>query len=139
MTIGYGNLVRTRRKELKMSQQELAELACVNRKTIIAMEREARNTRLDVFLSVLNALDLKLDIFAIEEEQEDENAMSGMYRKSDRLPREVPEVPGVEETLRPGAAGAAGGQPGRRSAGRMVKETEGQVRTGNQDKERVRG
>ncbi len=65
MTIGYGDVIRARRKELKMSQRELAELACVHRETVLTLEKNSKNTRIDCFISVLNALGLKLDIVEI--------------------------------------------------------------------------
>lgn len=62
MTIDYGTLVRTRRQELGMSQSKLAELANCHRSTVIALELNHKAITFDIFLDILAALDLKMDI-----------------------------------------------------------------------------
>lgn len=64
MTIDFGTLIKTRRKFLKMSQAELGTAAGCHRTTIVKIEQGAP-VGLDVFLAVLNALGLKVDIVEV--------------------------------------------------------------------------
>lgn len=42
MTIDFGTIVRTRRKELGMTQQDVAEIAVCHRETVWAFENNNR-------------------------------------------------------------------------------------------------
>lgn len=66
MTISYGDIARTRRMELGLTQREVAERACVDRTTVNKFENDRHDMRLDVFLSILNALNLKVNIEEVE-------------------------------------------------------------------------
>lgn len=61
MTLGYGDIIRKRRKELGMTQKELADAACVHLSTVKNFERSGSGN-LDCFLSILGALFLRVDI-----------------------------------------------------------------------------
>lgn len=68
MTINYGDLIRMRRKDLGLTQVQLAERANVNRVTVWAIENDKRSVGLDCFLSVCNALNMKMAFYEIEED-----------------------------------------------------------------------
>ena len=61
MTLGYGDIIRKRRKELGMTQKELADAARVHRTTVKNFESNGGG-HLDCFLSILDALFLRVDI-----------------------------------------------------------------------------
>lgn len=61
MTIDYGTLLRTRREELGLSQVAVADMAMCHRTTVIKAE-QGNGMTLDVFLSILQALKLKLEV-----------------------------------------------------------------------------
>lgn len=61
MTIDYGTLLRMRREELGLSQIAVADRAVVHRTTVIKAE-QGRGLTLDVFLSLLQALNLKMEV-----------------------------------------------------------------------------
>lgn len=73
MTIDYGTMARIRRKELGLSQQAVADAACVNRDTIVAFETNRRSIGLDIFIDILGALGLKL---VVEEMENDGKGVS---------------------------------------------------------------
>jgi len=52
--------IKARRQELKITQQELAELADVSINTIVAVERGTANPRIATLLSICNVLGLQL-------------------------------------------------------------------------------
>jgi len=54
--------VRTRRKELKLRQDQLAELARVSERFVYALENGKPTVQLDKVLAVLNALGLHLEL-----------------------------------------------------------------------------
>ncbi len=62
MTIDYGTLIRTRRKEMGITQTELANRLDITRQNLCAYERGGRDMRLGTFLRILNELYLKIDI-----------------------------------------------------------------------------
>ena len=70
MMIDYGSLARIRRKELGWTQQDVANFACCNRETVVCFERNTRQVRFDMVLSIFHALGLKL---VVEEEEDDDN------------------------------------------------------------------
>jgi HTH-type transcriptional regulator/antitoxin HipB len=54
--------VRTRRKQLKLRQDELADLAGVSERFVYALENGKPTVQLDKVLAVLNALGLHLEL-----------------------------------------------------------------------------
>ena len=60
MTIDLGTIARTRRQELGMTQQEVAELAPCHRETVLAFENNTRVVGIDVVQSIFGALGLKI-------------------------------------------------------------------------------
>ena len=60
MTIDFGMIVRTRRKELGMTQQDVAEIAVCHRETVWAFENNNRRIGLGTAQDIFNALGLKL-------------------------------------------------------------------------------
>lgn len=55
-----GKEIRDRRKELKITQPELAELAGVNVNTVVRLERGATNPTLDVLVRIGEALGMEV-------------------------------------------------------------------------------
>lgn len=66
MTIDFSTIIRTRREELWMSQAALADITTLHRTTVFRYEHNQSGMTLDVLISILNALGLKLDV--IEQE-----------------------------------------------------------------------
>ena len=66
MVIDYGTLIKTRRQKLGLSQGKLADAACVHRTTVWSIET-GNGCNLDRFLSVVNALGLKIDFREVDE------------------------------------------------------------------------
>jgi y4mF family transcriptional regulator len=65
MAVALGGLatqVRVRRTQLKLRQEELADLAGVSERFIYALENGKQSVQLDKLLAVLNALGLHLEI-----------------------------------------------------------------------------
>jgi len=58
----FGNLVRERRREMQMSQQQLADLVGVSRSWLVAVESGHARAELGLVLALLSELDLGLDI-----------------------------------------------------------------------------
>lgn len=58
--------VRARRKALRMNQQELADLAGCGRLFVSELERGKATLRLDVLLTVLRALGLRLHLAPVQ-------------------------------------------------------------------------
>lgn len=54
--------VRTRRRQLRLDQAELADLAGVSERFVYALESGKRTVQLDKVLAVLSALGLHLEI-----------------------------------------------------------------------------
>ena len=54
-------MIRQRRKELQMTQQEVADRAKVHRVTVIGIEKD-RPVNIDLFLSVVDAVELKMEL-----------------------------------------------------------------------------
>ena len=65
MVIDYGTFVKTRRMELGLTQNDLADAACINRVTLWNIEKGGGCT-LDSFLSVIAALGLKIDFQEVD-------------------------------------------------------------------------
>lgn len=57
-----GIMIRARRKELRLSQQELGQRIGVHQVTLSAIERGSARARLDTLLRVLSALELELTL-----------------------------------------------------------------------------
>lgn len=65
MAVALGGLateVRVRRTQLKLRQEELADLAGVSERFVYALENGKQSVQLDKLLAVLNALGLHLEI-----------------------------------------------------------------------------
>lgn len=59
--IDYGNIIRTRRRELGISQADLAIKAVCHRTTIGKAER-GESVSIDLFLDILRALGLRMEV-----------------------------------------------------------------------------
>jgi len=59
----FGNAVRKRRLELKLSQEELAEIAGLHRTYVADIERGTRNVSLKNLVKLIHALDISLSEF----------------------------------------------------------------------------
>ncbi len=57
-----GKTIRDRRKNLKVDQRTLADLAGVAINTVVAIERGEGNPQLKTLLTILDTLGLQLDI-----------------------------------------------------------------------------
>lgn len=57
-----GEVVRGRRRELNLTQEELADLAQVAERTVRAIESGKRTVRLDKAVQVLSAIGLELTV-----------------------------------------------------------------------------
>lgn len=55
-----GKQIKERRKALKVTQQELADLAGVSINTVVSLERGVGNSRAETLLSVCDVLGLQL-------------------------------------------------------------------------------
>lgn len=66
-TIDFGIIVRMRRQEKHLSQEKLANIAYCSRQTLCDLEH-GRIPNISILSSVLNALDLKLDVVELEHE-----------------------------------------------------------------------
>ncbi|AEI10155.1 hypothetical protein CRES_1803 [Corynebacterium resistens DSM 45100] len=62
MMVELGDVVRGRRRELNLTQEELADLAQVAERTIRAIESGKRTVRLDKAVQVLGAIGLELTV-----------------------------------------------------------------------------
>ncbi len=60
--------LRARRKKLKMTQQEAADLAGIPLITYKSIEEGQRNPRIDTAQKIANALHVSLDIFLMDGE-----------------------------------------------------------------------
>lgn len=59
---GLAGEVRARRAELRLRQEELADLAGVSERFVYALENGKQTVQLDKVLAVLNALGLHLEL-----------------------------------------------------------------------------
>lgn len=66
MTIDFSTIIRTRREELELTQAELADRAMLHRSTVSKYENNRCLMTLDILMTILDALGLKLDV--IEQE-----------------------------------------------------------------------
>ncbi len=57
--IEIGKQIKLRRQELKIKQQELADLASVSINTIVAVERGTGNPQIETLLSICHVLGLQ--------------------------------------------------------------------------------
>jgi transcriptional regulator with XRE-family HTH domain len=62
MSILIGKIIQQRRKQLKITQPHLAELAEVNVNTIYRIERNEANSTIQVLSKILNVLGMELKI-----------------------------------------------------------------------------
>lgn len=54
--------IRTRRQQLKLRQEELADLAAVSERFVYALENGKKSLQLDKVLAVLSALGMHLEL-----------------------------------------------------------------------------
>ncbi|MCB1306376.1 MAG: helix-turn-helix transcriptional regulator [Leptospiraceae bacterium] len=59
---GLGTMIRARRKELRMSQDDLGQRIGLHQVTLSAIETGSSRARLDTLLRILSALDLELTL-----------------------------------------------------------------------------
>jgi len=57
-----GEKVRWQRSILGLSQEKVAKMACCHRTTVMNLERNKRDIRLDTLESILYAVGLKLEV-----------------------------------------------------------------------------
>ncbi|MBR6171534.1 MAG: helix-turn-helix transcriptional regulator [Bacteroidaceae bacterium] len=57
-----GNIIKERRKYLKVTQQTLADLAGVGVNTLVAIERGEGNPQLSTLITILDTLGLEINI-----------------------------------------------------------------------------
>lgn len=69
MNMGHNTPLRKRRRELDISQQDLADKACVNRKTISLIENNRSNPRPLVMNALAKALDTTVEELFPEDER----------------------------------------------------------------------
>jgi transcriptional regulator with XRE-family HTH domain len=62
MSISIGSIIQQRRKQLKITQPHLAELADVNVNTIYRLERNEANPTLKVLTKIADVLGLELKL-----------------------------------------------------------------------------
>ena len=62
LAVKVGMAVRTRRRQLRLRQSELADLAGVSERFVHAVERGKRTVQLDKLIDVLDAVGLHLQI-----------------------------------------------------------------------------
>ena len=62
MSAEYGNVLTTRRKELKLSQAEVADLANISEKTLRQLEHGSGSAHLSSLLSVAGVLGLEITL-----------------------------------------------------------------------------
>ena len=60
MTIDFGTVARIRRNDLGLTQQQVADMACCHRETVVCFERNTRQVRFDIVLSIFAVLGLKI-------------------------------------------------------------------------------
>lgn len=58
----FARALRTRRQQLKLRQEELADLAGVSERFVYALENGKKSVQLDKVLAVLSALGLHLEL-----------------------------------------------------------------------------
>ncbi|WP_040508434.1 helix-turn-helix domain-containing protein [Leptospira wolffii] len=68
-----GQIVRDRRKQLRISQTILGERVGLNQSTISALEIGKAKVRIDTIFAVLSALDLELIVSSKSSEKTDRN------------------------------------------------------------------
>lgn len=69
MTIGLGDVIRERRKELNLSQKQVADMACCNRTTVSNLERDIHSTSMDIFQSIVETLGLRIDLVEVKNDE----------------------------------------------------------------------
>lgn len=62
MTIDYRTLIRKRRRELEITQQELADRVGMSRQCLNQIENQKLGMRLQTFLTILYELHLKMEV-----------------------------------------------------------------------------
>lgn len=66
-----GDAIKKRRKELGMTQKEVAQKACIDPVTVSVFERNARKISLDIFLSIVYALDMQVELTSIDGDEKE--------------------------------------------------------------------
>lgn len=61
-TIEIGNSISTKRKELRLTQQELADRASVSRRTLIDVEHGRNDLSVRRLLRIIHSLGMQLDL-----------------------------------------------------------------------------
>lgn len=69
MTIGLGDVIRERRKELNLSQKQVADMACCHRTTVSNLERDIHSTSMDIFQSIVETLGLRIDLVEVKNDE----------------------------------------------------------------------
>ena len=64
--VDYVAIIKNYRKKYGLSQHDLADLACVDSSTIRAIEKYRANPRLDTFTSILDALNLTIEVVEVK-------------------------------------------------------------------------
>lgn len=62
LSVSFGPAIRRHRELLRLSQEELATRACIDRTYISGVERGVRNPTLDVMQRIARALGADLDV-----------------------------------------------------------------------------
>ena len=57
-----GDIIKTRRKELKLDQRTLALLSDVGLNTVVAVERGVGNPKISTILSLLDTMGLQMNV-----------------------------------------------------------------------------
>lgn len=57
-----GKVIRSRRQILRITQQELADLAGVNINTIVAIERGTGNPKIETMLAIYDVLGMQMNV-----------------------------------------------------------------------------
>lgn len=65
-----GETIRLRRKELHMTQRQLAEKADIDYQTVSTLENGYKGPRWDTLMMVLEALGMKMEIVEVEHAEE---------------------------------------------------------------------
>lgn len=60
--VQIGEIIKNRRKSLKITQPTLALLAEVGLNTVVAIERGNGNAKIKTIMAILNTLGLKIDV-----------------------------------------------------------------------------
>tara|TARA_R110000868_G_C10625294_1_gene742667 strand:- start:340 stop:645 length:306 start_codon:yes stop_codon:yes gene_type:complete len=81
MTKSIGQKIQSRRKEMDVTQVELAKNVGVTKQRICAMEMTARRPSADLLGRVADALDTSIEYFLHDIDEDSEQALLRKYRK----------------------------------------------------------